>query len=100
MHLKINEERSEVGTGARSGYISQMYGSGDPDPHQNVTDPQHWLKDLAVVNEAMKTVCMEERIRNFKVGMVVKFLSKIYNFDSATEKSGRKFIISIPPKNF
>jgi hypothetical protein len=26
--------------------ISQRYGSGDPDPdpHQNVTDPQHWIK--------------------------------------------------------
>jgi hypothetical protein len=30
---------SEVGSG--SGSISQKYGSGDPDPHQNVTDPQH-----------------------------------------------------------
>ena len=27
------------GSGARSGSISQRYGSGDPDPHQNVTDP-------------------------------------------------------------
>ncbi len=25
------------------GSISQMYGSGDPDPHQNVTDLQHWF---------------------------------------------------------
>jgi hypothetical protein len=24
-----------------SGSISQSYGSGDPDPHQNVADPQH-----------------------------------------------------------
>jgi hypothetical protein len=22
--------------------ISQMYGSANPDPHQNVTGPQHW----------------------------------------------------------
>jgi hypothetical protein len=31
----------------KSGYISQRYGSADPvsDPHQNVTDPQHCLKD-------------------------------------------------------
>jgi hypothetical protein len=27
-----------------SGSISQRYGSEDPDPHQNVTDPQHCLK--------------------------------------------------------
>ena len=25
-----------------SGSISHRYGSGDRDPHQNVTDPQHW----------------------------------------------------------
>jgi hypothetical protein len=37
---------SGVGSGSRtvSGSISQRYGSGDPDPHQNDTDPQHWLK--------------------------------------------------------
>ncbi len=29
--------------GVGSGSISQRYGSGDPDPHQTVTDPQHWL---------------------------------------------------------
>ncbi len=32
------------GSGTVSGSISQRYGSGDPDPHQNGTDPQHWLK--------------------------------------------------------
>jgi hypothetical protein len=26
------------------GSISQRYGSGDLDPHQNVTDPQHWIQ--------------------------------------------------------
>ncbi len=24
------------------GSISQRHGSADPDPHQNVMDPQHW----------------------------------------------------------
>ncbi len=28
-----------------SGSISQRHGSADPDPHQNVMDPQHWTKD-------------------------------------------------------
>jgi hypothetical protein len=34
-----------VGSGVGSGSISQRYGSKNPDPnpHQNVTDPQHWL---------------------------------------------------------
>jgi hypothetical protein len=34
------EVGSEVGSGFRSS--SQRYGSVDPDPHQKVTDPQHW----------------------------------------------------------
>ncbi len=32
-----------VGSGVGSGSISQRYGSRDPDPHQNITDPQHCL---------------------------------------------------------
>ncbi len=36
-----------VGSEVGSGSISQRYGSGNPDPdldpHQNVTDPHHWL---------------------------------------------------------
>ncbi len=30
--------------GVGFGSISQRYRSADPDPHQNVTDPQQWLK--------------------------------------------------------
>jgi hypothetical protein len=26
-----------------SGSIGVRYGSADPDPHQNITDPQHWF---------------------------------------------------------
>jgi hypothetical protein len=36
----IKIERS----GSASGSISQMHGSVDPDPHQNVMDPQHCRK--------------------------------------------------------
>jgi hypothetical protein len=28
---------------AGSGSISQRHGSADPDPHQNVMDPEHWF---------------------------------------------------------
>jgi hypothetical protein len=28
--------------GSGSGSISQRHGSADPDPHQNVMDPEHW----------------------------------------------------------
>jgi hypothetical protein len=31
---------------SRSGSISQRCGSGDLDPHQNVTDPQHCVSPL------------------------------------------------------
>jgi hypothetical protein len=33
---------------SRSGSVSQRHGSADPDPDppQNVMDPQHWLKSL------------------------------------------------------
>ncbi len=31
---------------AGSGSISQRHGSADPDPHQNVMDPQHWFTYL------------------------------------------------------
>ena len=33
-----SESRSESGSGS----ISQRHGSADPDPHQNVMDPEHW----------------------------------------------------------
>jgi hypothetical protein len=29
--------------GSGSGSISQRHGSVDPDPHQYIMDPQHWL---------------------------------------------------------
>jgi hypothetical protein len=31
-----------AGSGSGSGSISHRHGSADPDPYQNVTDPQHW----------------------------------------------------------
>jgi hypothetical protein len=45
---------SGVGSGSRS--ISQRYGSGDPDPHQNVTDPQH-CPEVRVVCEYEPLPC-------------------------------------------
>jgi hypothetical protein len=32
------------GSGSESRSISQSHGSTDPDPHQNVMDPQHCFK--------------------------------------------------------
>ncbi len=44
------------------GSISQRYGSGDPDPQQNVTDPQHWKKNLFFVG-ILKATDEKSRIR-------------------------------------
>ncbi len=37
---------------AGSGYISQRHGSADPDPPQNVMDPQHWFKSTIFQNKS------------------------------------------------
>ncbi len=37
------------GSGSGSGSISQRHGSADPDPYQNVTDPQHCLTGTGTV---------------------------------------------------
>jgi hypothetical protein len=50
--LKLLETGVGSGVGSGSGSVSQRYGSANPDPHQNVTDPLHWLhykEDLAVI---------------------------------------------------
>ncbi len=38
--------------GVESGSISQRYGCRDPDPHQDVRDPQHWKKTRIKVRKA------------------------------------------------
>jgi hypothetical protein len=40
--FKVTDEK--VGSGARSesGFGTGLYGSAEPDPYQNVTDPQHF----------------------------------------------------------
>jgi fatty-acid desaturase len=46
--LTVTEERSRIRSWIRSGSISHRYGAADPDPHQNVTDPQHCLEVLSL----------------------------------------------------
>jgi hypothetical protein len=38
----LKSMKKGVGSGVGSGSISHRYGSGDPDPRQNFTDPEHW----------------------------------------------------------
>ncbi len=42
--MKATKEESTVGTG--SGSVILWYASTDPDPYQNVTDPEHWYTDF------------------------------------------------------
>jgi hypothetical protein len=46
----LKSMKKGVGSGAESGSISQRYGSGDPYPHQNVTDPQLCFEKGRAVN--------------------------------------------------
>ncbi len=39
-YASLKSVKEEVGSGFVSGSISQRYGSRDPNPHQNVMDPQ------------------------------------------------------------
>jgi hypothetical protein len=41
LHPKVKSLKKGVGSGVRSGSVSQRYGSPEPDRHQNITDPQH-----------------------------------------------------------
>jgi hypothetical protein len=41
LKVKLKMEGSGSASGSESGSISQRHGSADPDPHQNVIDPQH-----------------------------------------------------------
>jgi hypothetical protein len=40
---KLLENLKSMKKGVGFVYVSQRYGSEDPDPHKNVTDPQHCL---------------------------------------------------------
>jgi hypothetical protein len=44
------------GSGSAPGSISQKHGSADPDPdpQQNVTDPQHWCKPISESSKALQ----------------------------------------------
>jgi hypothetical protein len=43
-----------AGSGSKSGSgsISQRHGSANPDPHQNVMDPEHWLRNSYFLDSA------------------------------------------------
>jgi hypothetical protein len=40
-------------SGSETGSVSQRYGSPDPDPYQNATDPQHWLEEICTLSKIL-----------------------------------------------
>ncbi len=49
---------NKAGSGARSGSINR---GSDPDAYQNVTDPQHWLKETAFLQAYLPETSEGER---------------------------------------
>jgi hypothetical protein len=44
--LKVTYENYRIRIQIRIRSVGQRYESADPDPYQNVTDPQHWLRSI------------------------------------------------------
>jgi hypothetical protein len=54
--LKVNDENSRIRIQIRIWiHFSQRHGSADPEPHQNVLDPEHRWKCLNLQQYLMKT---------------------------------------------
>ncbi len=68
-----------VGSGSESGSISQRHGSADPDPHQNVTDPEYWSKQLFA----------EKELRGHRPSVCERF---IYSHDQSAFSVFRKYV--------
>jgi hypothetical protein len=45
--------------------MKKVVGSGDPDPHQNVTDPQHWCRGPYAGVDYNVTLCpLQSRLQH------------------------------------
>ncbi len=83
------------GVGSGFGSISQRYGSADPDPNQNVTDPQHCLKAYGICYRACVEVLIEQLAGFLSSQLLIRLNSReICNNTKwrtrATEKHPRK----------
>jgi hypothetical protein len=63
----VNGENSRSGSEFGSGSISQRHGSVDPDPHQNVMEPQHWFLSCTVL-----IPIREKKITNFRLNYLLR----------------------------
>jgi hypothetical protein len=74
---------TKIASGSGSGSISQRHGSADPDPHQNVMDPQHCIK------LKMKLYCFlgNNDALNIKKCKKCKIFNKIFNSKNLANRS-------------
>jgi hypothetical protein len=71
--------------GVGSGSFSQMYGSGDPDPQQNVPDPQHCYKECCVFLAADVEYEYEEAVQECGYGRFHYILLLVCGWANASD---------------
>jgi hypothetical protein len=72
----LKSPKKGVGSGVGSGFIRQRYGSGDldPDPHQNVTDPQHCFLRRQLDPHGVKIFVKVQYVRTVRIYKILIFL--------------------------
>ncbi len=65
--------------GPASGSISQRYGSADPDPHQNVMDPEHCWQVLSALSGVEPPECL--RLTHNMVDKLLKISGSVTGLD-------------------
>jgi hypothetical protein len=90
-----------AGSGSESGYISQMHGSADsdPDPHQNVMDPQQWCKYVMQaglqlrVAKTVRTANPFELPSRYKILTPAPFFTREGDYQNQIGQKGAEFLI-------
>jgi hypothetical protein len=94
------------GSASGSGSIIQRHGSADPDPHQNVMDPEHcfFLNETEFLQDKVYTGQSTVPMYGDKVNMGTKFIrDKVYTGQSSYGDKvymGTKFFLLSLIKNF
>jgi hypothetical protein len=84
--FKVTEERSRIRSWNRI-HVSQRYGSEDPDPHQNVTNPQHCsnLFSKNLVNLVFK-ICRDNSALEKAFQQALDNKNRLLDYDITCEK--------------
>ncbi len=87
---------------AGSGSVSQRYGSADQDPYQNVTDPQHWLKQKHIFKkQGVIRICADSShapVLKSRESCLYEWLTQytMYNLNRCNERNDIIINIIIP----